>query len=229
MSKTTRKTTDMGWPDLDALWMYNVLPEPFLSSELSRLSLANSIGDTDVVTFQPCPNPDVSNEDRFIVKDWSLPNGTWSFRAIFDGRRSRVLDLPFQLNQLLGHAGHETVDYVASNLPNTIQNALAKVVHHNNAPDASTISNVLTSTIASFDEDIGKALLTLFPDPEALAKLSDKEIRDIINDGANSTTILRCMLGSTVLISLVNPSRTSLWIASLGDCAAGMTKCSMGD
>ena len=77
----------MGWPDLDALWMYNVLSEPFLSSELSRLSLANSMGDTDVVTFQPCPNPEVANEDRFVVKDWSLPNGTWSFRAIFDGRR----------------------------------------------------------------------------------------------------------------------------------------------
>lgn len=89
----TRKTTDMGWPDLDALWMYNVLPEPFLSSELSRLSFANSIGDTDVVTFQPCPDPKVSNEDRFVIKDWSLPNGTWFFRAIFDGRRWRVLDL----------------------------------------------------------------------------------------------------------------------------------------
>lgn len=87
-----RKTTDMGWPDLDALWMYNVLPEPFLSSELSRLSFANSIGDTDIVTFQPCPNPDVSNEDRFVVKNLSLPNGTWSFRAIFDGRRWRLLD-----------------------------------------------------------------------------------------------------------------------------------------
>jgi pyruvate dehydrogenase phosphatase len=119
---------------------------------------------------------------------------------------------------------------VASALPDTIQNALAKVILHNHTPDASTISNVLTSTIASFDEDIGRALLALFPDPEALAKLSDEEIREIINDGgSNSTTILRCMRGSTVLISLVNPSRTSLWTASLGDCAAGMTKCSMGD
>jgi len=200
----TRKTTDMGWPELDALWMYNALSEPFLSSELSRLSFANSIGDTDVVTFQPCPNPTISNEDRFVIKDWSLSNGTWSFRAVFDG-----------------HAGHETVDYVASVLPDTIQNALAKVILYNHAPDASTISNVLTSTIASFDEDIGRALLALFPDPEALAKLSDKEIREIINDGgSNSTTVLRCMLGSTVLISLVNPSRTSLWTASLGDCAA---------
>lgn len=118
---------------------------------------------------------------------------------------------------------------MASVLPNTIQNALAKVILHNHTPDASTISNVLTKTITSFDEDIGKALLTLFPDPEALAKLSDEEIREIINDGgSNSTTVLRCMLGSTVLISLVNPSRTSLWTASLGDCAAGMTKCSHG-
>jgi hypothetical protein len=86
-----RKPTDMGWPDLDALWMYNVLPEPFLSSELSRLSSANSIGDTDVVTFQPCPNPKFLNEDRFVIEDWPLSNGTWSFRAIFDGRVSRTV------------------------------------------------------------------------------------------------------------------------------------------
>ena len=131
-----------------------------------------------------------------------------------------------QLNQPpVGHAGHETVNYVSSSLPNTIQNALANVILHDHTPDAAAISNVLTSTIASFDEEIGRALLTLFPDPEALAKLSDEEIRSIINDGgSNSTTVLRCMLGSTVLISLVNPSRTSLWTASLGDCAAGMTR-----
>ncbi|KAF8813609.1 protein serine/threonine phosphatase 2C [Phlegmacium glaucopus] len=199
-----RKITDMGWPDINALWMYTVLPDPRLSSELSRLSFANTIGDTDVVTFQPCPNPEFSNQDRFVIKDWSLPNGTWSFRAVFDG-----------------HAGHETADYVAAVLPNIIRNALAEVIVHDHTPDASTISNILTTTIASFDEDIGRALLTLFPDPEALAKLSDEEIREIINDGgSNSTTILRCIRGTTVLISLVNPSRTSLWIASLGDCAA---------
>jgi len=81
-----RKTTDMGWADIDALWMYTVLPDPRLSSELSRLSFANTIGDTDVVTFQPCPNPELSNQDRFVIKDWLLPNGTWSFRAVFDGK-----------------------------------------------------------------------------------------------------------------------------------------------
>lgn len=76
----------MGWPGIDALWIYTVLPEPRLSSELSRLSFAKSIGDTDAVTFQPCPNPELSNQDRFVIEDWSLPDGIWSFRAIFDGR-----------------------------------------------------------------------------------------------------------------------------------------------
>lgn len=133
-------------------------------------------------------------------------------------------------NLIVGHAGHETADYVASSLPNIIQNALAKVIVHNHTPDASTISDILTTTISSFDEDIGRALLTLFPDPEALAKLSDEDIRETINDGGpNSTTILRCIRGSTVLISLVNPSRTYLWTASLGDCAAGMMKCCMDE
>ena len=76
----------MGWPNVDALWVYTVLPEPHLSSDLARLSFANSIGDTDVVTFQPCPNPQFSNQDRFVIEDWSLPNGTWYFRGVFDGR-----------------------------------------------------------------------------------------------------------------------------------------------
>ena len=80
-----KKVTDMGWPEADALWVYTSLPEPQLSSELERLSFAKKIGDTDVVTFQPCPNLEYASQDRYVVEDWPLENGTWSFRAVFDG------------------------------------------------------------------------------------------------------------------------------------------------
>jgi len=54
--------------------------------------------------------------------------------------------------------------------------------------------------------------------------LSDAEIRAIINDidsgGKNLAKVLLCMRGSTCLISLVDPLRSNLWVASLGDCQA---------
>ncbi len=84
MSSTT-KYTDMDLPEDDALWKYTSFTEPLLTSELARLSFATSIKDTDAVTFQPCPNPESVNQDRFVIQDWALSDGLWSFRAIFDG------------------------------------------------------------------------------------------------------------------------------------------------
>jgi len=53
-------------------------------------------------------------------------------------------------------------------------------------------------------------LLGLFPGvSDAINRLSDSEINSIINDsdsgGTNHTKVLRCMQGSTVLVSLVDP------------------------
>jgi hypothetical protein len=81
----TPKYTDMNWPEQDALWAYDSLSEPLLSSELARLSFATSFGDTDCVSFQPCPDPEERNQDRHSILDWKLSNGTWKFRAVFDG------------------------------------------------------------------------------------------------------------------------------------------------
>ncbi|KDR75423.1 hypothetical protein GALMADRAFT_556142 [Galerina marginata CBS 339.88] len=199
-----RKTTDMGWPQTDALWIYTLLPEPTLSDELQRLSFANSIGNTDVVSFQPCPNPEHANQDRFVIKDWPLANGTWTFRAIFDG-----------------HAGHETADYAAAQLPDAVKDHLTEALRHTQQPVASAISDALTKAISSFDKSIGDALVNIFPDQDALAKMSDEEIQRIINDdGPNSEAVVRCMRGTTVLVTLVDPSKSNMWVASLGDCAA---------
>lgn len=85
MSSTT-KYTDMGWQEEgDALWKYTSLTEPLLTNELARLSFAKSTADTDSVSLQPCPNPESANQDRYVVQDWHLDDGLWSFRAVFDG------------------------------------------------------------------------------------------------------------------------------------------------
>lgn len=64
------------------------LPEPLLASELARLSFAQRILDTDVITFQPCPNPVAASQDRWLVEDIVINEGekAWQLRAVFDGK-----------------------------------------------------------------------------------------------------------------------------------------------
>ena len=67
-----------------------------------------------------------------------------------------------------------------------------------------------------------KDLLDLFPGGEAsIDKMSDEEIKAIINDGGrNAAIVSRCMRGTTLLIALIDPHYENLWVASLGDCVA---------
>ena len=59
----------------------------------------------------------------------------------------------------------------------------------------------------------------------ALEKLSDEEIRSVINDKEHGWKNYRkaqlCMYGTTALVYLVNPQQENLWVANLGDCQAG--------
>ncbi|KAK2467775.1 hypothetical protein APHAL10511_000070 [Amanita phalloides] len=160
-------------------------------------SLAISIAGTDCISFQPSSLP---NQDRYLVQDWQLPSGSWSFRAVLDG-----------------HAGPETVNFACHHLPLIVRNNLEASLTHP-LPD---IPSVLRRSITSFDNLIATDLLNLFPNPLSLNRFSDNELRFIINDrGRNSAAIYRCMSGSTVLLSLLDPARKHLWVASLGDSQA---------
>lgn len=92
--------------------------------------------------------------------------------------------------------------------------------------DPKVISSVLEEAIALLDNTMTQDLLRLFPNPEIISTLSDAEIASIINDadsgGANSAIVTRCMRGSTVLVSLLDPGAENLWVASLGDSQSGM-------
>ncbi|GLB37218.1 putative protein serine threonine phosphatase 2C [Lyophyllum shimeji] len=208
MSRTT-KYTDMGWPEHDALWRYDLLSEPLLSSELRRLAGAASYDNTDSVTFQPCPNPEESNQDRYAVLNWTLSNGTWQFRVVLDG-----------------HAGHDTVEHTLRTLPVIIRAALEGLVLENEESSVEAVSRILSDAISSLDDNLTNDLLDLFPDVDAVSKLSDDEIRRTINDqesgGKKSSIVMRCMRGTTVLASLVDPTRSNIWVASLGDCQAAL-------
>ena len=41
------------------------------------------------VTFQPRPKYPI--EDRHLVEDWKLSNGTWKFIGVFDGSHLRLV------------------------------------------------------------------------------------------------------------------------------------------
>jgi pyruvate dehydrogenase phosphatase len=126
----------------------------------------------------------------------------------------------------VGHAGHETVKYVVATLPSLVRSALASLLQSSSVITSTTVSDVLRDTISSFDNSLTQDLFDIFPGgTEAISKLTDEEISTIINDqdhgGRNYTKVSRCMQGSTVLVSLLDPSRENTWVASLGDCQAG--------
>ncbi|PBK73781.1 protein serine threonine phosphatase 2C [Armillaria solidipes] len=207
MSTATKRATDLGYPEDDARWMYTLFSEPDLTNELARLASATSHGSTDSVSFQPSPNPECYSQDRYVVQDWHLSTGIWRFHAIFDG-----------------HAGEETADYAVEMLPSIMKQHIQDFLDNHKDYSSASISDVMVNAISSLDNTIAHDLLEIFPDPQALDSLSDAAIKDIINDsdrgGQNINKVLHCMRGTTVLVSLVDPTRTHLWVASLGDCQA---------
>jgi pyruvate dehydrogenase phosphatase len=127
-----------------------------------------------------------------------------------------------------GHAGVKTVEHVVEVLPRLIHTSLTSILTPDNGftLSPSAVSDLLIKTITDFDRSILDDLLGLFPGgSDAINRLSDSEIDSIINDfdsgGTNHTKVLRCMQGSTVLVSLVDPEGLNLWVCSLGDCQAG--------
>lgn len=216
----------LAYPELSQA-KYTCLSEPKLSSELSRLAVPLSVGSTHVVSFQPSERSEDRNQDRFVVQDWILNDSHWRFQAIFDGEVLSTAMSIRMLNIPIGHAGHETADYAVETIPNVVKDRLCRVLASDKAYyDPASVERMLTEAIRDVDDGIAQALYSLFPSSEGLESLSDDAIRNTINDsdtgGKNNITVLRCMRGSTALISLTDVSGANIWVASLGDCQAGV-------
>lgn len=217
----------MGCTDEHSPCKYTSYREPLLSSELARLSSPNSLGDTHVLSFQPSPNPDFANQDRYVVQDWPLSDGLWSFRAIFDGlffvRPSNLLSFSPTPPPQPGHGGHATVDYATQVLPTRLKKHLESRSH--SRPDY--ISQLLHDTIVDFDDSIKRDLLGILPGVEVIAQMTDNELHALVGSlqaSKDSNMVLkRCMHGSTALIALFDPPKHNLWIASLGDGIVGVS------
>lgn len=61
-----------------------------LRANLSSTSSPCIIDGVHVLSFQPFSTP---NEDRYLVEDWLLQNGTWKVLAVFDGVYGPVVNL----------------------------------------------------------------------------------------------------------------------------------------
>lgn len=85
-----------------------------------------------------------------------------------------------------------------------------------------TISDLLTKTIEDFDKSILDDLLALLP--KNFEELDDDLLKRIVNDqelgGKVYNACIRCMRGSTAILTLIDPGKKNLWVANLGDSQA---------
>lgn len=220
---SSTQSTNLGWPDQETICKYTSYTEPLLSSELARRASATTLGDTHLVSFQPSPNPHFANQDRYVVQDWPLPDGLWSFRAIFDGPSLFVFHNLNLIPLPPGHGGHATVDYATQVLPTQLKQHLeARSQSH---PDY--ISQLLHDTIVNFDESLKRDLLAILPDVDVIAQMTNDKLHTLVGDLQASEdrdmVLKRCMHGTTALIALFDPPKRNLWVATLGDGIAGMS------
>ncbi|EGO00161.1 hypothetical protein SERLA73DRAFT_72899 [Serpula lacrymans var. lacrymans S7.3] len=198
-------TTDLGRGGSER-WTYRLLPEHSLNSEIERISTPQSHRSVDSVTFQPCTTYTARSQDRYSIEEWDLPGGNWLFTAIYDG-----------------HCGHDTVTYAQRRLPSMVRMSLQALLKSASSSSLrpELVSRTLYDTIRHLDDSIRSDLFDLFP-PDKLERMSDSQIKQhILNNGAAWAEISpMCTQGSTVLITLTDPSRKNLWVANLGDSQA---------
>lgn len=180
-------------------------------------------------------DPECLSEDRRYADQWDLPNGLWTCAAVFDGEYLAPFSIIGVLYPNSGHVGSDLAELAVVKVPERIKRALETAFKQStdgevHQPTVEQISNILSHELAAFDNSILGDFLRVFPKgEESLASLSIPEVKHLINDHStgseNYAKMMRCMCGTTALIGLVDPNRSNLWIANLGDCQASASLC----
>ncbi|KAJ8488892.1 hypothetical protein ONZ51_g3251 [Trametes cubensis] len=161
-------TTDMdrGGPER---WTYRMLQEPALTEELVRLSTPQTLGTVDAATLQPCRTWHYRSQDRYVVEEWALPGGTWTYAAVFDG-----------------HMNYDTVEHISAALGPYVKDSLAAAMRSRPSPTAlpAIVSGILKHALAYIDSALVSDFLAIFPstEPEELRKLDPSRIRQLLNE-----------------------------------------------
>ncbi|KAI0356170.1 protein serine/threonine phosphatase 2C [Trametes cingulata] len=205
-------TTDMdrGGPER---WTYRMLQEPALGKELTRLATPHTMGDVDAVSLQPCKSWHYRSQDRHKVEEWALPDGSWTYAAVFDG-----------------HMNHDTVDHISAALGPYLKDSLAAALRSRPSSSAlpSLVSGIVKHALEYLDGRLVSDFLNLFPstEPQKLRALEASRVKQLLRDtsGENSgyRRTARAFGGTTALVSLVDPTKSHLWVGNVGDCVAAL-------
>ncbi|KIY53152.1 protein serine/threonine phosphatase 2C [Fistulina hepatica ATCC 64428] len=186
---------------------YTLLTASEVDARLPSLfSSCGSSEETDYVSFQPDTRLKSATQDRFVVTDIELSDGSWKLRAVLDG-----------------HGGHDAVNFASQSIAAFLRSRLNDVIDaHDNSPPADAVARAIVDAVRDMDNSIADGLYALFPGGEqSLSSMTNEEISAIVNDAPeNHQKVMRCVNGSTLLLSLIDARRENLWVCSLGDCQA---------
>ncbi|KAH7888784.1 phosphatase 2C-like domain-containing protein [Phlebopus sp. FC_14] len=221
-------TTDLGRGGKQR-WTYHLLEESEIDAKLQRLSSPCSSKFIDSVTFQPCSEYADPNEDRYSIEEWDLHGGVWQFTAIYDGKAhfsSRYCAIEMT-GLILGHCGHETVNFVYKRLPSMVRMSLQALLGSspNSIPSPELVSEALSNSIRHLDDSIRSDLFDFLPSDQ-LARMCDAELCLHIRRHSSDWNAIsaRCTQGSTVILTLSDPAKKNLWVVNLGDSQAVLAK-----
>lgn len=228
-------TTDMdrGGPER---WTYRMLSEPAVAEELRRLASPHTMAGVDAVSLQPCRTWHYRSQDRHKVEQWALPCGTWTYTAVFDGTSADAGPLRQILiltnRHLSGHMNHHTVDHISAALGPYLKDSLAAALR-SRPPDSkipALVTSVLERSLEHLDNTLVSDFLSVFPSGKAeeLRSLHPSRVKQLLSDCPSAEKgpsgylrAARAFGGTTALVTLVDPTKSHLWVANIGDCIAG--------
>ncbi|KAJ3980453.1 phosphatase 2C-like domain-containing protein [Lentinula detonsa] len=203
----------------------------------STFSNARMTNETSTVYAQFRGTP---NEDRFTVsEDWELSDHVWQFIAVFDGNFLTANISSSSQVVVTGHGGSTTADYLAKHFTSHLRRSMELSFSYspestpspnppvlqllstarprsNDTPvilfTNKNISEFLKRQVRAFDEDLGKAVKEICPNPESL---SDKEAHALYE--AHKMVIARARCGSTMAGILLDKTERRMWVCCVGD------------
>ena len=123
---------------------------------------------------------------------------------------------------------HDCVDYVSTAFGPHLRGLLNASLRSRPPPSGlpALISSLLRQALHNIDQTITSDFLALFPrELDAVSKLNPMHVKNLLNDKTRESSgyhkTARAFGGTTALVTLVDPTRSKLWVANVGDCVAG--------